>query len=418
MNVLLFSPEVVGHPRVYCRVIADALQSEDCHVYVAMGFSDEYPLKECSDLVPLLDRSQVTVIDLRNHSANGDGHLTAPEIRDLQESLQIAVTVFIEADKSRYQFAAIANGECSYLSGRNLGIFANTSTWIPGEDHFTGEPIRLMVPSLRTTLGNIKRRLFNRKASDRYFYEELILKRKTLDEIWVKDERVTSKQAPPVYWMPEISRPANHEQEDDEEFLREKQALQDFLSANQELEPVLYFGDAAFYKGYDLFLKFVELNEGVCALHPGLSYRKDEKQKFHYDVEQLRTTLKSQGRLFETNAYVHSEQLKRLYFSSVRIYLTTHRLALSSSTVIQALEMGKPVLVPNRGLLGHRVLENGLGAVYDYENIDDLTTQANFLWNSDLSLFKESTERFWAKFSDEAVARFFKRRIMAQPGER
>ena len=60
----------------------------------------------------------------------------------------------------------------------------------------------------------------------------------------------------------------------------------------------------------------------------------------------------------------------------------THRLALSSSTVIQALELGKPVLVPDRGLLGHRVRTNHLGAVYRYEDLDDLRRHAQSLWSA------------------------------------
>ena len=39
-------------------------------------------------------------------------------------------------------------------------------------------------------------------------------------------------------------------------------------------------------------------------------------------------------------------------------------------------QLGKPVLVPDRGLLGHRVRKNDLGGVYKYEDLKDLQAQA------------------------------------------
>jgi hypothetical protein len=96
----------------------------------------------------------------------------------------------------------------------------------------------------------------------------------------------------------------------------------------------------------------------------------------------------------------------------VRLYLTTHRLALSSSTVIQALEMGKPVLVPDRGLLGYRVRTNNLGDVYAYEDLSDLARKAEILWRSDLARFTAPALSFWQRFSDESIRNFFIQRLL------
>ena len=117
---------------------------------------------------------------------------------------------------------------------------------------------------------------------------------------------------------------------------------------------------------------------------------------FRCDVEALRAQLKNENRLYETNAYVHTQRLKELLFGSIRLYITTHRLALSSSTVIQALELGKPVLVPDRGLLGYRVRKNNLGDVYSYEDLSDLGQKAEKLWHSDLSHFSTVRQIFLA----------------------
>jgi hypothetical protein len=412
-KILLYSPDVIGHPRVYCRVIADALVDATCELVIAMGFTEEVGLKESPDLHPLATRRGVQLIDTRRHSGSGQPHLTAEELVGLQARFNVETTLFIEADKSNAEFIRIAEKQAPPLRGRNLGIFANTAEWYPGEDSFTGERRSLLAPTLRTTLGNIKRAIFNRRQQARHFYEKIIIGAGVLDEVLVKDERLADWYGKPVYWMPEISRPAPAPEtpEEEAEFLLRQSELNAFLATNASREPVLYFGDAAYYKGYDLFLEFVAANPSVCAIHPGRTYDAQQKSYFRSDVEALREKLRIEGRLYETNAYVHTQRLKELFFGAIRVYITTHRLALSSSTVIQATELGIPVLVPDRGLLGYRVRANNLGDVYRYEDMNDLREKAEKLWNSDLGQFKEPISQCWTRFSDAAVRAFFMQRL-------
>jgi glycosyltransferase involved in cell wall biosynthesis len=405
----------VGHPRVYCRVIADALATVPCQVVVAIGFNDAIGLNESPDLQPLSSRAGVLLVDTRTFSQTGKPHLTAEELVGLQLHFSTDTTLFIEADKSKTEFFRIAAGEAPRLRGRNLGIFANAAEWYPGEDSFTGQRRSLLVPTVRTTLGNVKRAIFNRRQSARYFYEKIIIESGVLDEILVKDERLANWRGPPVHWMPEISRPAAlpESPEESAEFLRRRSEIECFLASNKHREPVLYFGDAAYYKGYDLFLEFVAATPSTCAIHAGRSYDAQQRSHFRCDVEALRAQLKKENRLYETNAYVHIHRLKELLFASIRLYITTHRLALSSSSVIQALELGKPVLVPDRGLLGYRVRKNNLGDVYNYEDLSDLAQKAEKLWRSDLGRFSTLAKSFWQRFSDEAIRRFLAERLLS-----
>jgi hypothetical protein len=380
-----------------------------------MGFADRVGLNESPDVQTLSSRPGMHLIDTRNFSGTGRHHLTAEELVGLQMRFGIDTTLFVEADKSNSEFLRIAGGKAPRLRGRNLGIFANTAEWYPGEDSYTGQRRSLLAPRFRTTLGNVKRTIFNRRESATYFYEKIIIQSGVLDEILVKDERLANWRGPPVYWMPEISRPTSVAETPEEaaEFLRRRSEIEKFLSSNQHREPVLYFGDAAYYKGYDLFLEFVASNPSTCAIHAGRSYDAQQRSYFRYDVETLRAQMTSEGRLYETNAYVHSHRLKELLFGSISLYITTHRLTLSSSTVIQALELGKPVLVPDRGLLGYRVHRNNLGDVYKYEDLFDLRKKAEKLWRSDLSRFSAVAKLFWQRFSDEAVRSFFAERLSA-----
>jgi hypothetical protein len=412
-RILLYSPDVVGHPRIYCRVIADALDGLDFPLVIAIGFTAEVDLESCPDLQPLAKRPNVEILETRRFSDRANPHLTAEELVRLQEAVDADVTLFIEADKSNAEFLRIAAGEAPRLRGRTIGIFAKTTEWYPGEDSFSGERLRIVAPTIRTTLGNLKRRVLGRRSTAKYFYEGRIIGKHVLDEIVVKDERLSAWRGPPVYWMPEISRPKPSVESatDVEYYAVRENALRDFRNANSGRELALYFGDAAFYKGYDLFLQFVAENPSVCAVHAGQTYDKTQSVHFEYDVERLRAGLRTEGRLLETNEYVHSQRLKRLYFGALRLYVTTHRLALSSSTMIQAAEFGIPVLVPDRGLLAHRVRAHGLGGTYQYHDLADLSAKSAELWASDLVRFTAPIQRFWSKFSDEAIAEFFVERL-------
>jgi glycosyltransferase involved in cell wall biosynthesis len=361
-----------------------------------------------------MSRSGVHLVDTRTFSENGKPHLTAEELVTLQAKFGVDTTLFIEADKSNAEFVRIAEGEAPRLRGRNLGIFANTSEWYPGEDSFTGQRRGLLAPTVRTTLGNVRRAIFNRRQSSRFFFERTIIHSKVLDEILVKDERLARWRGPPVHWMPEIARPApaSESTEDASEFARRQSELGAFLASNPDREPLLYFGDAAYYKGYDLFLEFIASTPATCAIHAGRLYDAQQRSYFRSDVEALRSQLTREGRLYETDSYVHTERLKALFFGTVRVYLTTHRLALSSATMIQALELGKPVLVPDRGLIGYRVRANKLGDVYRYEDLDDLRQKAEGLWRSDLSRFAQPIALYWNCFSDAAIRSFFQQRLV------
>jgi len=415
-RILLYSPDVIGHPPVYCRVVADALEAEPCDLVVAMGFTNAVGLKQLPDVQPIASRPRVRVVDTRTFSDRNHPHLKAEELVRLQTLLGVDTTLFVEADKSNLEFQRIAMERAPRLHGRNLGIFANAAEWYPGEDSFTGQRHSLIAPTLRTTLGNIKRAIFNRRQSARFFYEKTIIRSKVLDEILVKDERLANWRGLPVHWMPEISRPfpAPETPDEETEFLRRRAELESFLASNPNREPVLYFGDAAYYKGYDLFLEFIAMTPSACAIHAGRSYDVQQKSYFRSDVDSLRLKLTREGRLYETNEYVPTQRLKELFFGSVRLYLTTHRLALSSSTVIQALELGKPVLVPDRGLLGYRVRHNNLGDVYRYEDLADLQRKAARLWSTDLTRFSRSAARFQTRFSDASIRSFFVRRLLTE----
>jgi hypothetical protein len=362
------------------------------------------------------ERADIAFVDTTRVSGGGSRHLTAEELANLQRSENIDVTLLIEADKFKHDFIRIAKREAPRLHGRNLGIFSSTAEWFPGEDSFTGKRVSLLDSSLLGTLRNVKAALSGDKASARAFYEDQLIADGVIDEILVKDERLSAWRGPPVYWMPEIGRPAANaptaEEQRETEYWRYQ--VSEFRSANAGREPLLYFGDAAYYKGYDLFLQFLAATPNACGLHAGRSFDQREGAQFKIDIAKLRQQLLCEGRLLETACYIHSSSMKELFFSSIRVYITMHRIALSSATMIQALEYGKPVIVPDRGLLGHRVKTNALGAVYRSGDLDDLREKALLLWSKTDKALSSHVRAYWERFSDASLRSFFMTRLLSE----
>ena len=83
---------------------------------------------------------------------------------------------------------------------------------------------------------------------------------------------------------------------------------------------------------------------------------------FELDVNVLRNVLKSRGDLFETNEYIDDPDCIDVFFRQTdRIIFPYRGFAGSSAVMIQAINYGLPVLVPDFGLMGLRVDKNGIG---------------------------------------------------------
>lgn len=409
MKILLYAPILTGHPQVYCRVIGDILAEAGCEVCIAAASDKDTVWDDWSDLNVFAGRKEVFFVDTRTVSEDEAEHLRAEEMVALQKSYSIDSTLFIEGDWFREQFVRIGSGQAPRLHGRNVAICAGVCRWYPGEDAYTGEKQPLLGPTVRQTLGRVKRFMFNRKESDKYFYKNVLAKQRVVDSIIVKDERITKRYGAPFYWMPEIYRVFDDEAtcqrgEDWEQF---SGPIQKYIEQAGAANVLLYFGTGTWYKGYDYFLKLAELDPSTFALHAGAPELYEATKPMAFDTKSLRSKLLSQGRLFETNAFVESSELIDLLFNSIERFVSTHRLTLSSGTMLQALEAGKPVLVPETGLVGWRVRQFGLGRTYNYLDEDDLAQAWREFRREPANVYRERIQTFMQRFSQEAIRAFF-----------
>lgn len=408
-RILLYTPNLIGHPQVYCRVIGDILINSGCEVLIATGAIESSPA-EWNELAVFDGHTSVEFLDTRKYSKMGVPDLTAEELKQVQVDHQIDSTLFIEGDYFKEQFIRISEREAPRLEGRNVAIFAHTTIWCPGEELFFGKPIPKFAPTLRGNLGRVKRFLLNWKLSDKYFFNTVLIKQKVVDAVVVKDERILEKYGAPVYWLPDIYRVfgKTEEKEKDKHWEQFSEEINQYIGYIGKSNVILYFGTGTYYKGYDYFLNMLATVKGTGGLHLGGILRDSDKPHMIYDVEKNRKMLKQENRLYETKVFVESDRLINHIFEGVERFVSTHRLTGSSGTMLHALELGKPVLVPDAGLLGYLVRKHNLGMTYSYID-SDLETKWREFKNEPIDSYRASIDKFNQRYSFEAVSSFFRK---------
>lgn len=397
-----------GHPQVYCRVIGEALLARGARVVIAAADAHDDWAERWNDLSVFKGDSRVTVV------ASPAG-LSAEDLVALQQAHAIDSTLLIEADVLRPQFHRISAGVAPRLRGRVAAIFSRTTEWYPGEDFYSGLPLATVQPGLVNRLRRWNREWFQRERSDRYFFETVLMRKRVIDRIVVKDERIAARFGEPVTWMPEIYKLFNSVDNEVQcrEFELWQPRLQDAISRVAPQECLLYFGAGAWYKGYDWFLELLARNPCAFGVHAGSGIRYENGKRFTGTPEATRTRLLAEGRLVETGGYVSSQRLVEWLFSAVPLFVSTHRLTVSSGTMLQALDAGTPVLVPETGLVGYRAGTLGLGLTYKYGDVEDMGRQWARMKTMDLAAARSRGQAFMERFSRAAVDQYFSELLLS-----
>lgn len=398
-----------GHPQVYCRVIGDILLENNASLIIlSKDIGDT--AKKWPDLLPFTKNDKVKLISTLDYCDCEDGYLKVEQLRQLQLDYVVDSTLFIWPEYFREEIIRISRGDVERLRGHNVGIFGWTTQWYPNEERYSGKKIKIMDSSLRQMLGVIGRRVNRPWAIDKYFFEQTIINNRILDTVLVKDERLAGKKPDLVRWMPEIYKVFYEQSEspdDDGEFDFHAPRLREYLKNIDPDDVVLFFGAGAWYKGYDHFLKFMASDSNVIGIHAGSGIRHEKNKDFIGTPKRTRDSLLALGRLYETAQYVESPKLIKLVFESTRRFISTHRLTLSSGTILQAMDYGLPVLVPDSGLVGYRARKNNLGATYKYGDVEDMVRQWNKFKNTPVEQYAPSIKEFMGRFSRENLNKLF-----------
>jgi hypothetical protein len=391
---MIYSADLRGHRQLYCDVFTDIFLYLGYDVLLVIGLEGDPYATKWRHIRRYLDHPNVTILDISQISARRANRLSIDEICHLQIDQAIAATLFACGDELKNEFAAISNGLAPALKGWNIGIFGWTDRWTAMESVFApGIRLRERLSRARDRIGPLN--------SDKRFFEKLENK-KVLDAILVKDERVAETRGQPFIWLPDIYRPFNwdEDQEMEAEYAQVVPAYQRFLAQQKGREILLYFGTAAEYKGYDILLRLAVEDNSTCFVHCGSNESMD---RLDNDINAMRTTLTAQGRFFETRHRLESQKCIRVFFDSIQRFVSTHRVYVSSGTILQALESRKPVLVPNRGILRYRTIHHSTGRVYNPGSFRNLLSQWLQFKNEPADNYLEKIDAYMQSFAYEKL---------------
>jgi hypothetical protein len=358
-NVLIYSPDFDGHRQVYVFVMAHVLKGLGFRIFIA---GDTKQVISNSFYVNILKNNpEIKVIDTSKYEEGGV-RITASEFLELQNACEADLTVFAEADNHISLFVSQIFKK-NRLRGKLVGIFLRPSYYYSHKSFL--DKLRYI------------RDLYSIWRKDDLVFHEYLLKHFSLlnvalciDENFVDHHKYHC-------WLPDMFQQYAElivkDERSDQRVWIEK--LNEFKEKNREKFLFFYFGTAQARRGYDILLKMAEAN-GDCFIHCGL---RNSKEKFIYNVDELRSSLESNGRLFETDQYIADPICIEYFFKSVsHLVLPYRNFFCSSGVMLQALSFGIPVLAPENGIIGHRIRKYHLGVTYDDKDETSLITKFEY----------------------------------------
>jgi glycosyltransferase involved in cell wall biosynthesis len=175
-----------------------------------------------------------------------------------------------------------------------------------------------------------------------------------------------------------------------------------FLEQTGRKTVVLFMGAVVWRKNLSWLLETVFHHPECCYMQLGAWYEKKRND------EETGTII---SRLIKENRYLAVEK-----FLPQRVLvkvLKSHRIKFvplpykdhfgSSGIQLMALKYQKPVVVPEHGLMGRRVKDNGLGLVFENENREDFHRKVDIIMHQNPVDYKENIDRFMRGFSKKSL---------------
>ena len=374
-NALIYSPDFDGHRQVYVFVLAHILKEKGFKIFIAGNTKKIY---FNSFYINQLKKSPETYFIDSSIYSEGGVNISPSEFLDLQNKCESDLTVFAEADNH----ISLLNSQISKhnrFRGKLIGIFLRPFYYYEK-------------PGFQDKLRYLKH-LPERWRRDEKMFHEILLKRFSLldvafyiDENFVVNHKYSS-------WLPDVFQQYADQIVEDEKSEQRNwiEKLEDFKEKNKGRFLFLYFGTAQFRRGYDTLLKLAAESDG-CFIHCGLN---NDTDKYVHDIYELKSILKKDRRLFETNQFIEDPYCIEYFFKSVSHLVLPYRNFYGSSGVmLQALGFGIPVLAPENGIIGYRIKKYQMGSTYNDENGNSLEKQFEKFKSADPGMFKNNIKNY------------------------
>lgn len=392
--VLVYSPSIAGHRHIYAAKVIDYYIRRGLKVHFAycgfavahngtIGFSD----KKSPYLEAYRTHKAVTFEQISNPYAPRANHLAL--IVSLQKRVGPRLTFFVDGDDLIRTFIRQLLPWQPKLYRNSYAVFILSEFF-----HLKSAITK-----------NIRRDPERRRHLFRYIFHMLIFPNvDVLDGALHSDECfVNAMKSRKITHLPEIGHMrAEAEDSPEKQKFYERVAAQyrDFFNRHSKKEVVLLFGDLENRKGLGFLARLVLENPDLVLVRVG---RTKPGYTPTWDIVFNKECLTVEGRLFEVDCYINSQELMDTLFGSVKYVLLPYQSYLrTSSVMVQALSYGKPLLVANTGLMGYRVRTHGVGLTYQNGNYDDFSRKFHEL-RENLDAFAPSIAAYYAReFSQEA----------------
>lgn len=415
MNGLIYTSNLDGHREIFTNVICGLFLELGARVFLLIPVQEKEKLIYFPYIDILLNLNDIQIIPYRQDYDNNNLSLSADELIAIQKKYKIDVTFFEGGDLFIPEIIRLSESRKT-LYAYNLGIFSFTYSWYPNENPYTGNK-ELNGTSIYRGLKYLKNKLLNNhtyfdevKKEPHYFFPEYLSDGKIFNKVLMADERVANKYGDPFLWQPSIYR--SFMKLDEAIFSEESNnyliPYYDFLSKNCDKKVLLYFGSSYKHRGYDKLLRLAVSDSGSCFVHCG---KKLNETLGDPNIAALLTKLYKENRIFETDSYIKSFDIIDEFYNSTDSVISTHNYLGPSGTMIHAISLGKPILTPDKGLIGYRTKKNNLGLTYIHNSERDLLTKWSEMKNIKKQQFEKSLKNYSQLFTKEYLLNNFKKAL-------
>lgn len=378
---LLHDPTTIGHHLVYAENFIDwALNRGYTVKFSSVDLSGTYIYKKFTS-AQYKDRVEFLTFDmpgdevLRFYRENGR-RLQVRHIRRLQRRLRPEITLFQYGDYMWPQWNRMSDLGEKFLSPTYmLLIRGNESYYIDKETYYSVA---------------LKRQL--QKES---LFEGII----TLDEYQVG----AAGRSGHFHFLPDPFMPMQSERES---LTHHEQELMDrvgqFLVQTGRKPIILFIGAVVGRKNIHWLLEAAYKNPNYCYMQLGVVYG---KRAYNEETARFISHLKRDGRYLEISEFLPNILFVRILKSlRVKFMLLPYEDHYGSSGIqLMALKFRKPVLVPEHGLMGRRVRDNGLGLTFKNSSKEDFFAKLKILMTQDPAAYKTNIDAFMKGFSKKAL---------------
>ncbi len=385
-NAFIALPGLHGHRQIYCREFCSYFLSRDFEVTVA---TDTQDLERYEGLASLIGNPRVRFV-ADTWSAEISSSRQLRKLRTAVREADACVVLLAEADDVHGLLASQMFRRGRRLPGRRIGLFIRSTNYV----HQIERPRAGRLP--RAIVAAYSYRPVS-LAQPRIFHEVVTRRFDVLDAALCLDEVFVAYRQGLYTWMPDIAAAFEEGPETDSEAALWQKKVSAFIEGQKGRPVIVYVGTPQPRRGYEQLLELACEVDG-CFVHCG-----ESPEAFGYRLSDLpaRDVLLSRSALLESGGFYQSFRTALVTFGAARcVVLPYDRRHLGSSGVmLQALQSGRPLLVPDQGLMGWRVRNFGLGLTFAPGDRQDMLHKFSLLQRISPDFFAAAIGRFLAYFA-------------------